>query len=243
MSEKAALEKQSFSKVRRPDSGRNQEKEGQGMRIEEQIQDLIQKPQCYWNAYAFSREILNQKIPKEEQSRLSDLAADCGREEAKRTAAEFPGMTPAEICRELGIRVMYDPSENGGYPLIVAAFREPDEIRLSQDALRRMKIWMNRDRKLQQELQAMLFSEWKPEEILLAHELFHYIESKAGNLPVSTARIRLKLGPFSYQGKVQILSEIAGMAFAQELLQLSYCPFVLDCVFLWVYNMLGESIG
>lgn len=225
------------------------------MRTEEQIQEQIQQPQPFWNAYAFSREPLNKRIPPEEQSRLADLAVCCGKEEARKMAAKFPGRAPGEICRELGIHVTYDTAENGGHPLIVAAFREPDDIRLSLDALRRVKKWLNQSRNSQQrqpqneqrvqngcdikyepDIQNVLFSKWKPEEILLAHELFHYVEWEKGNLSVTTERVRLKFGPFSYRGKVQILSEIAGMAFAQELLQLTYCPFVLDRVFLYVYN-------
>lgn len=195
----------------------------------EEIQELMQKPQSFWNEYAFSREPLKHRIPKEEQERLAELAVQCGKEEARKTAAAFPGRSPGEICREMGIRITYDEAENGGQPLIVAFFREPDDIHLSLDALTRLKC---RDKSFQ----VPLFEKWEPEEILTAHELFHYIELKAGDLPVSTERVKLKCGPFSYRGKVQILSEIAGMAYAQELLGLSYCPFLLDKIFLYVYN-------
>ena len=245
------------------------------MTMEEQIQELILQPQSYWNVYAFSREPLSKRIPPEEQSRLADLAVCCGRDEARKIAAKFPGRAPGEICRELGIHVTYDTAENGGHPLIVAAFREPDDIRLSLDALRRVEKWLEgrksqqkqsqqnqlqqkqsqqkqsqneryaqnwHGKKREQDIRDVLFSKWKPEEILLAHELFHYVELKEGNLSVATERVRLKFGPFTYHGRVQILSEIAGMAFAQELLQLTYCPFALDRVFLYVYGR-NESYG
>ena len=41
-----------------------------------------------------------------------------------------------------------------------------------------------------------------------------------------------QLGPFVYRSRLRVLSEIAAMAFAQELLQLPYAPYVWDWVLL-----------
>ena len=51
-----------------------------------------------------------------------------------------------------------------------------------------------------------------------------------------TEKIRLwKLGPFKNDSNIVCLGEIAGMAFAKELLQLSYSPYILDSFLVYLY--------
>ena len=76
------------------------------------------------------------------------------------------------------------------------------------------------------------------EEILLAHEIFHYIEEHNGeDMFTQRETIRLwKFGPFKNDSNIVCLGEIAGMAFAKELLQLPYSPYILDSFLVYLYH-------
>lgn len=192
----------------------------------------LQKSNEYWDDYAFAREPLKKRISPGDKERLCTLARQCGQKEAKELVGRYKIRDPKRLCNELDVSVVLD-SEPTGWPLIAAYFKEPAEISISADVIKRVQDIRNLPEKVQ--LWEFLFSDWKPEDVFLAHELFHYIESRK-KMPPQTERVMLKAGPFSYGAKVHILSEIAGMAFAQELLQLPYCPFALDKVLLYVYE-------
>lgn len=81
---------------------------------------------------------------------------------------------------------------------------------------------------------------WSIEDIMLAHELFHYIESrKAKTIYTRVEKIQLWRKPFSNRSGIHALSEIAAMAFAREYFQLDFLPFALAPLMLWLYDREG----
>lgn len=57
------------------------------------------------------------------------------------------------------------------------------------------------------------------------------------NLYVNTLRIKLwKLGPYTHTSSLVCAGEIAGMAFAKRILNLSFSPNVLDVLLLYPHN-------
>ena len=83
-----------------------------------------------------------------------------------------------------------------------------------------------------------LFSDINIEELLLAHEIFHFIEENDDDIFTRTEKIRLwKIGPIKNDSNIVCLGEIAGMAFAKELLKISYSPYILDVFLVYLYNI------
>ena len=76
------------------------------------------------------------------------------------------------------------------------------------------------------------------DDIVLAHEIFHYIEEIKPDLYSNTKKIDLwSLGKFYTHTSTLIApGEISGMAFCRELLQLDTDPNILDYVFLAAFN-------
>jgi hypothetical protein len=74
-------------------------------------------------------------------------------------------------------------------------------------------------------------------DILLAHEIFHGIEYTNKDLIYTkTEKVELWRKPFSNRSPIICLSEIAGMAFAKELLNLDFSPFLFDVFLMYGYN-------
>jgi hypothetical protein len=77
----------------------------------------------------------------------------------------------------------------------------------------------------------------KIEDVLIAHEMFHFIEDNNKEIYTRAAKIMLwRLGPIKYHSGLVALGEIAAMAFAKELLQLSYYPNLFDILLLYPHD-------
>lgn len=75
------------------------------------------------------------------------------------------------------------------------------------------------------------------ESILIAHEMFHYLEEYDNDIYTKTTKITLwKLCSYKYKSKLVALGEIAAMAFAKELLSLHYNPYIFDILMLYPHN-------
>lgn len=73
-------------------------------------------------------------------------------------------------------------------------------------------------------------------DIVIAHELFHYIESGRKDLYISRELIKVP-GIFKNRSaKVRSLEEVAAMQFARDLLGLSINPFLLDILLIYEQN-------
>lgn len=67
------------------------------------------------------------------------------------------------------------------------------------------------------------------EDVILAHELYHYYEDVDQSLYSNTKKVvNFSLGPWQRESTLICTEEIAGMAFAQALLRLDYHPATLN---------------
>lgn len=191
------------------------------------FKEVMAVPEQFWGEYAFWREPLKKKIKAEQRAEFIRKSVSCGRSEAAAVMERHGDASPAALCRELGLKTIYDNSENGGCHIIFAWFTEPDKITISAETLRRME----------EKFSLGDICGHSLEEILLAHEIFHYIESqKSKTIYTRTEKIELWRKPFTNRSAVAALSEIAGMAFARELLALDFSPFALDIIMLYLYD-------
>ncbi len=194
--------------------------------IREMLKDLVNIKDEEWGIYAFRREPLSGKFSKEEKLELIKKANLCGREYAKKIREENGSINVYKITKNLGIKVDYPQRPN-----IFAQFVNPNKVTIFKDSVDKAIDLIDKEN-LQE-----LFNNVNIEGILLAHEIFHYIEEhNRDDMFTQTEKIRLwKLGPFKNDSNIVCLGEIAGMAFAKELLQLSYSPYILDSFLVYLY--------
>lgn len=201
--------------------------------ISNNIKDLFCLPDSFWGMYALKRDPLFPRIPLEQLSDYIGNSIQCGRSEAAALKMNTGSLSPRELCAHSHIQFTYNMEENGGCSIIFAQFTEPNRIQVSADALKRMDdlgIWNT------------LTSRASFEDIILAHEFFHYIEArKAKTIYTRTEKIQLWRKPFSNRSCIHALSEIAAMAFAREYLNLDFCPFALDALMLSLYDKEGAE--
>lgn len=117
--------------------------------------------------------------------------------------------------------------------VLFAEFREPGNISIYMDAVKRAGRWLAAP-----EVKEILTDRLRVEELLLAHELFHFVEeAHREEIFTKKEKIRLwSLGPIHNDSSIIALSEIAAMAFAQALTDLPYAPYVMDVFLVYGYS-------
>ncbi|MCR4942987.1 MAG: hypothetical protein K5986_00660 [Clostridium sp.] len=199
--------------------------------IRKMLEDLIAVSDDKWGRYAFRREPLNGRFSEKERNLLISKANICGREEAEKIKEKFNTESIYECTEKLNLNVDYPDKPVGGAHILFAQFVEPNNISLFKDSLDKAK------KLIEEESLHNIFEEDSIREILLAHEVFHFIEEKNDELFKKTEKIRLwKLGPLKNDSSIVALGEIAGMAFAKEFLKLEFSPYILDIFLVYIYN-------
>ena len=184
-----------------------------------------------WGLYAFAKEPLRGRFTREERIAESRAAAACGRQTAQKLIGDGPRLSAAEYAARYPVRIERKPMpDHGGYVLF-AQYREPDRISLFTDCLSRLSETLERF----PSLPVRRAEDVEP--LLLAHELFHYLEYSDAAMYTRTRKLTLwKLGPLKHESTVECLSEIAAMTFAQALTGSPIHPFVLDVLLVFGYD-------
>lgn len=200
--------------------------------VREILEELVNINDIEWGVYAFRRDPLNGKFNKDEKLKLIEKANLCGCEYAKKIREENGDIDVYEIAKRIGIEVDYPQRPNGGGHIIFAQFVNPNKVTIFKDSVDKALCLIEKEKLYD------LFNNVNVEEILLAHEIFHYIEEHNGSdMFTQTEKIRLwKIGPFKNDSNIVCLGEIAGMAFAKELLRLPYSPYILDSFLVYLYH-------
>lgn len=185
----------------------------------------------HWGRYAFSREPLEGKFTSEQKDALTHSAVQCGRVWATWVVKKYKTANPWQIAQAMNIHVECSSQTVGGGELLFAQFVQPNEITIFTNCLNNL-----------QSLETILPNRDTLKNILLAHELFHAIEEQNKcNIFTHTLKIELWRKPFSNRSRIVCLSEIAAMAFAQELLGLSFNPYLLDVFLVYSYDQTAAN--
>lgn len=198
--------------------------------IETMLQDLIGLDGDVWDSYALRREPLIGKITEEQKREFMRSAHACGEELAGKILRENPGVQPEAYAGTLGLTVEHVTGD-GADPAMFACFTEPDRITV-----------FRRTAELAEQLVAekslaSLLGAVRLEDVLVAHELYHYFEFSMPGLYTGRKLLRLwKIGRLQNWSRLVSLQEIGAMAFAQRLLGLPYSPYVFDVLLLYSRN-------
>lgn len=191
---------------------------------DEMLERLKKVSEESWGYYAFRRDPIRGRFTNEQKQVLIERALECGRAKARQIKSQYTFTTMYELANLLNIKVAYPDRPVGGGHIIFAQFVNPNEITIFKDSIDKAK-------------DCETLNHLDVEQILLAHEIFHYVEEQDKEIFTRNEKIRLwKFGPFKNDSQIVCLSEIAGMAFAKELLSLDFSPFLLDVLLVGLYQ-------
>ncbi len=184
-------------------------------------------------AYAFSREPLNGKFDDGQRKSWMKQAVCCGREYAEKICCLYGVRSPEELSAAMGLKVEYPTFPENADRVLFAEFREPGNIKIYMDAVKKAHKFTERP-----EVKEVLTEQLDIKGLLLAHELFHFVEEKyKDEIFTKQEKIRLwSLGPLHNDSTVIALSEIAAMAFAQAITGIPYSPYVMDVFLVYGYS-------
>lgn len=149
-----------------------------------------------------------------------------GRWIAREIRAEFGESTPSGIARSLGLRILERTGEGEYGGTLFACYDESDSITVFRDKAEAA------DRLISEEGLGDLLGEASVTEVLIAHELFHFLDRSRPD-PESPLVLPGRLGPFRKRRPLRALEEIAAMEFARKLVQLPCPAWVFSVVLLY----------
>ncbi len=199
--------------------------------LTEMIDHLLTLSDLSFGCYAWSREPLERKFDQLQKLDYVRKAIDCGQTEAKLLKAQYQTDDPVTIARQMDLRVDTPDTPTGGGHVIFAQYVEPDEVTIFMDAVDKGR-QLIADHELAECLENVdVFH------LLLAHEIFHAVEcKKQDTIFTRTEKVELWKKPFSNRSGLICLGEIAGMAFAKELLNMTYSPYLFDVLLMYGYQ-------
>ncbi len=200
-------------------------------RIRESLLKLMELDDMKWGYYAFSKDPLGHKVTQQEKKQMTLESSQCGKEEAKKLIQIYGDRGVSHYAKQLSINISYNNGYGYDNYIVFAEFHYPNQITVYKGNVEKTQSFTE-EKEIKQVLGFLDI-----ESILIAHELFHFLEEHADNIYTKTKKLTLwKLGFIKYQSRLIALSEIAAMAFTKELLQLPYNPYLLDVVMLYPHN-------
>jgi hypothetical protein len=158
---------------------------------------------------------------------VRDALAD-GAAAAKALRERFPDLAPQGIAHELGVPIeATDDDPMVGSLWRFAEYRQrPARILLYSRGLAPL------DRVVVGPLDVRLLGQATPQDVFIAHELYHHTEAIRSDMPIARRYqpTLFRIGGWRWRTGIAALSEIAAGAFAQSLLDLPCHPRVLDLV-------------
>nr|WP_314462998.1 hypothetical protein [uncultured Clostridium sp.] len=202
--------------------------------LEGMVSDLIKIEPVQWYGYAFSREPLNGIIQDKKRREWMERSLSCGREYAQKICRKYRTKDPRKLAEFMGVDISYPEYPEKTDRVLFAEYRAPNKICIYMDAVMKAKKLIER-----LEISGILTKEVDVSQLLLSHELFHYLEEENRHeIFTKTEKIRLwSLGFFHNDSNVIALSEIAAMGFAQEIMGIQYSPFLMDVVLVYGYSV------
>lgn len=198
--------------------------------FQKKLQKLIPLPSEDLAYYHIAQDPISGKIGEDFRPELIKRSIQVGVDEARHMQRDYQGASPLDIINQKGLKLVRKGENNATQYITMAYYEEPDKIVIYDDNTKKV-----------QHLLAgsgfQAFSDRSFEDVVFAHELFHVVEEEKPNLYTNTVRVKLfSLGPWTRKSRLICPGEIAGMAFAKELLGLTYDPTILNYPFMFAWN-------
>lgn len=198
------------------------------MILREMAEGLAQVNDLSWGMYAFSRDILRDKISEAEKKRMIELAICCGYEMADKVMSSLGTWDPWELAEKLKLKVEYADRGQIADRVLFALFTPPDQIQIMKEPI---------ELAAESGLPEGLLTMDQIKSLILGHEIFHYLEEEEEGIYSRREKVVLwRLLGYKSESTVRALSEIAGMYFSKKINGFLYSPFALDILLYYNYN-------
>lgn len=176
--------------------------------------------------YLLNQDPIRQKIDENKVDYLIYESVKCGEEEAYKLVNKYNNQDVFNIVKEMNLNIENTNSSETGY---YGYFEEPNKIVIYNNSIEEAFEFFKNETDI-------LTSKEYIERVVLAHELFHYIEYKKPDLFINTYKIKLwSIFKYTRRSNIVYLGEIAAMAFANKLIGKKTYSHVLDYILL--YNL------
>ncbi|NMB43027.1 MAG: hypothetical protein GX995_02715 [Clostridiales bacterium] len=198
--------------------------------IKAQLRNLLMLDQRNFARYLISRDPISGKIPTSEISEIIESSIKCGKDQANKLLMKYGNLSPIEIANKLKLNVKYENEQDTMDFIYFGLFESPRDIFIYKGNIKEAT-------SILEQIKANFFN-INFNDIVLAHEIFHYIEHHDQSLYSNTRQINLwSLGKlYTHKSSLICTGEIAGMSFAKTLLNLDFDPTILDYIFLLAFD-------
>lgn len=192
-----------------------------------------------WGKYALSKNFSSIRMSEEFKKEIIENSYNCGREQALFLQKRFGRVSLREYFDRFSLKLFEGKAscfiDNQFY---LAQFKPPNLVTIYPDNIEKIKeIIFNHE-------EYTFLKNIDLKESILAHELFHYIESTEKLLYTTTIKVTLwNFFGFFYRSGLTAAGEIAAMSFTRELLSLPYNPFIYSFLLLCANDMnMGKNM-
>ncbi len=179
-----------------------------------------------WRMSILSQDPVFDRFTDDQRDWLTTTAAACGEKQAAATLADFPGIGAAAIAAALKRppKVVSFKYNNRMKMLYMGQYHN-DGIYVSKEALEQIAAAV-RDHRL-----AGLLGTFDANDVIVAHELFHFFEETDPELGVDQIKVRVKVWNLFYQNiNPAVADEIAASSFSQKVAGLAFNPRILEII-------------
>ena len=208
-------------------------------RLGDMIHNLLQVEDETWGLYAFSRELLKERILPDKKTEMITKAMACGTAYAQRVIHEYGCTDIRTIAEKLKLQIEFPAAVITGERILFACYTPPNKIEIIKEPV----IQAARLISEQAPILVELFRQDGIIDTILGHEIFHFVEDQfEQEIYTRTEKILLwNLMGFKNYSTIRALSEIGAMAFTRELNGLKYSPFILDILLYFGYDSSGAE--
>jgi len=204
--------------------------------IKEYIPSLLSIAPNDWVHYAFLKEPIIGRLDNYKKQEYFTCASKCGIELARIIKNQYPKKSIIQCAEIEGAIIELSEPEQNGIQKVFATFTEPKNILISKN------ISEGVDELIHAHGFSKVLGDVSTFEVLLAHEFFHYLESKNLNIYTKQKHLPiLKLWKWEYRVPIPCLQEIGAMAFTKEFFNLTYSPYLYDILMLYVSDPEGAE--
>ncbi|MCK9245358.1 MAG: hypothetical protein M0P11_00160 [Anaerolineaceae bacterium] len=195
------------------------------------ITAILKVPDEKWWESIFRRDPMYDRLDSLQKDRFTICGLKCGQDYADEVLNHFQCKKLSEIVKALGVDIIYKTTYGIDGLLVFAQFSAPKTIILFSKNLEMFEEYKKREQIDNLPISLNL------EELLIAHELFHYFEENDPKLAHHEIRFEsFKFGPIKLNSKLIAVSEIAAMSFARRITNTLVNPCVLDILLQLPHN-------
>lgn len=181
-----------------------------------------------WGMYAFSRDILRNKVDAAQKETMIRRSIRCGEDMADQAVKRFGTRDPWEMAEKLKLKVEFTDRGQIADRVLFALFTPPDRVEIMTEPI---------ERAVEQGGLSDIITIEQIQNLILGHEIYHYLEEEEEDIYTRNEKIVLwNLLGFKNKSTIRALSEIGGMYFSKKLNEISYSPFALDILLYYNYS-------